>query len=65
MALANGQRCGLIESTAPLVDGSSLNFGCTGGGATFSRTRTEPWMVRYAGTGSSTAAPVAVLAAWA
>jgi hypothetical protein len=65
MALANGQHCGLIEGTAPLVDGSILSFGCTGGGATYPRTGTEPWTVSYAATGSGSPAPVAVPTAWA
>jgi hypothetical protein len=65
MVLANGQRCGLIEGTAPLADGSVLSFGCPGGGATFPRTATEPWTVSYAATGSGSLAPVAVPAAWA
>jgi hypothetical protein len=65
MALANGQQCGLIEGTAPLVDGSVLNFGCTGGGATFPRTAAELWTAGYAATGSSSLARLAVPTAWA
>ena len=65
MVLANGQRCGLIEGTAALLDGSVLSFGCTGGGATFPRTAAEPWTAGYAATGSASLAPVAVPAAWA
>jgi hypothetical protein len=65
MALANGQQCGLIEGTAPLIDGSILNFGCTGGGATYPSTGTEPWTVRYAATGSGSLSRIAVPRAWA
>jgi hypothetical protein len=65
MVLANGQRCGLIEGTAPLADGSVLTFGCADGGATFPRTAAEPWTVSYAAAGSGSLAPVAVPTAWA
>jgi hypothetical protein len=65
MALANGQQCGLIEGTASLIDGSSLNFGCTGGGATYPSTGTEPWTVRYAAAGARSLSRIAVPRAWA
>jgi hypothetical protein len=65
MELAGGQQCGLIEGTAPLTDGSVLNFGCTGGGATYPRTGTEPWTVNYAAAGSGSLARVGVPTAWA
>jgi hypothetical protein len=65
MVLANGQQCGLIEGTAPLVDGSILNFGCPAGGAAFPRTGTAPWSVNFAATGSGSLTAVAVPTAWA
>jgi hypothetical protein len=65
MLLANGQRCGLIEGTASMTGGISLNFGCAGGDASFPSSGTEPWTVNYAAKGSNSMAPVAVPTAWA
>jgi hypothetical protein len=65
MVLANGQECGLIEGTAPLMDGVTFYFGCTDGYASFPGTRTEPWTVNYAAGSSSPVTPVAVTTAFA
>jgi hypothetical protein len=65
MVLANGQECGLIEGTAPLVDGVTLYFACTDGYASFPRMGTEPWTANYAASSSSPAAPIAITTAFA
>lgn len=65
MVLANGQECGLIKGTAPLMDGVTFYFGCTDGYASFPGTRTEPWTVNYAAGNSSPMTPVAVTTAFA
>jgi hypothetical protein len=65
MVLANGQECGLIEGTAPLMDGVTFYFGCTDGYASFPGTRTEPWTVNYAAGSSSPVTSVAVTTAFA
>jgi ketosteroid isomerase-like protein len=65
MVLASGQECGLIEGTAPLMDGVTFYFGCTDGYASFPGTRTEPWTVNYAAGSSSPVTPVAVTTAFA
>ena len=65
LVLANGQRCGLIEGTAPVTDGIGLYFGCPGGAASYPSTATEPWTVNYAANGSDSLTPIAVTTAWA
>jgi hypothetical protein len=65
MVLANGQECGLIEGTAPLIDGVPFYFGCTNGHASFPVTTTRPWTVKYTSGSSSSATPVAVTTAFA
>jgi hypothetical protein len=65
MVLANGQRCGLIEGTAPVTDGIGLYFGCPGGAASYPSTASEPWTVNYAANGSKSLTPIAVTTAWA
>jgi hypothetical protein len=65
MVLANGGECGLIEGTAPLMDGVTFYFGCTDGYASFPNTGTEPWTADYTANSSSPVAPIAVTTAFA
>lgn len=65
MILAGGQRCGLIEGTAPVIDGIGLYFGCPRGAASYPGTATGLWTVNYAASGSHSLTPVAVTTAWA
>lgn len=70
MVLADGQRCGLIEGTAPVIDDIGLYFGCTGGYAsepsagTGPRAGTEPWTVNCAAIGAHSLTKLAVATAW-
>ena len=71
MVLANGQRCGLMEGTASVIDGTGLYFGCLGGAASYPSGVTEnpsgvpePWTANYAAAGSDSLTPIAVTTAW-
>jgi hypothetical protein len=64
MVLANGQQCGLIDGTGAEIDGTSFNFGCTVGYASYPKTVTQPWTAPYAPASSGPTASVGVTTAW-
>jgi hypothetical protein len=64
MVLANDQHCGLINGTGAEIDGTSFNFGCTVGYASYPQTVAQPWTTSYAATSSGPSTPVRVTTAW-
>lgn len=63
MVLSNGQHCGVIGGTAPVVHGTGLYYGCPRGDASDPSTGTKHWTVKYAANGSRSLTSVAVATA--
>lgn len=64
MELADGDQCTLDQGTGEVVDGTVMDYACTGGAATYPDTTSEPWTVLVAAGDGATQSSQAVEVAW-
>jgi hypothetical protein len=64
LQLVNGEQCGLIEGTGSVVNGVTLNYGCTHGDAAYPSENVEPWKTLYSLDNSEKVGAYLVARAW-